>query len=221
MLLIVLLWVTLKIVSPFFHGHHQTAAVAPFRRRTLHIAAATGAPSPPRKEKSAKKRVDELLLDRQLAATVADATRLVMSGAVILDDTGEVITSAATKVGVGRALRLRSKRAHEEPYVSRAGRKLKHAIDTYHLGPLLRGAMCIDLGASTGGFTDVLLHHANAKKVYAVDVGVSLLDWKIRSDPRVVVVEKQNARYMNATVLAPDDVALRGALSPLNTKCSL
>jgi len=194
-------------------------AVTAYRRTTQkHLAASSHHPTsppptpPPPPRKGAKRRVDELLLERQLVATAAEANKLVMSGTVILDDTGEVVASAATKVDEGRALRLRSKKAHEEPYVSRAGRKLAHAIDTYNLTPALAGAVCIDLGSSTGGFTDVLLHHANVKKVYAVDVGVSLLDWKIRSDPRVVVVEKQNARYMNATVLAPEDVGRVGAV---------
>jgi 23S rRNA (cytidine1920-2'-O)/16S rRNA (cytidine1409-2'-O)-methyltransferase len=79
------------------------------------------------------------------------------------------------------------------PYVSRGGLKLDAALAAFHIDPT--GAVCLDIGASTGGFTDCLLQHG-AARVYAIDVGHSQLDWKIRSDPRVVVHEKLNARYL-------------------------
>jgi 23S rRNA (cytidine1920-2'-O)/16S rRNA (cytidine1409-2'-O)-methyltransferase len=122
---------------------------------------------------------------------------LLLAGCVILEN-GEVVASPALKVDETRALRIRQRKS--EPYVSRAGRKLAGAVEMFDLSHHIIGSTCIDIGCSTGGFTDVLLHN-NCSKVYAVDVGVSLLDWKIRSDPRVVVLEKQNARYVNATVI--------------------
>jgi 23S rRNA (cytidine1920-2'-O)/16S rRNA (cytidine1409-2'-O)-methyltransferase len=89
--------------------------------------------------------------------------------------------------------------------VSRAGQKLYGAIEEYDsVAKAISGAVCVDIGASTGGFTDCLLQHG-AEKVYAVDVGQSLLDWKIRSDSRVVVVEKCNARYLNSTLIPRDE----------------
>ena len=89
-------------------------------------------------------------------------------------------------------------RGQDHPWVSRGGVKLAHAIDHFGLSPA--GRVCLDVGASTGGFTDVLLQHG-AARVYAVDVGHGQLDWRLRNDPRVVVLERVNARYLEATQL--------------------
>jgi 23S rRNA (cytidine1920-2'-O)/16S rRNA (cytidine1409-2'-O)-methyltransferase len=89
-------------------------------------------------------------------------------------------------------------RGQDHPWVSRGGLKLAHALAHFGLNP--EGRVCLDLGASTGGFTDVLLQHG-AAKVYAVDVGHGQLAWKLRQDPRVVVLEKTNARYLDASAI--------------------
>lgn len=121
---------------------------------------------------------------------------------------GEVLSSCAAKLKLADAgmIRLKQSKADFEPFVSRAGRKLQHAVDNFPV--LLHGiqnGVCIDVGASTGGFCDVLLK-SNCSIVFAVDVGQSLLDWKIRSDPRVVVLENTNARYLNSSHIASSDV---------------
>ena len=108
------------------------------------------------------------------------------------------MTSSAMKIKTDREIRLKLRK--NEPYVSRAGRKLAHAINTFNLTQYVENQVCIDIGCSTGGFSDVLIQN-NCSLVYAVDVGVSLLDWKIRNHPKVVVVEKQNARYLNESVI--------------------
>jgi 23S rRNA (cytidine1920-2'-O)/16S rRNA (cytidine1409-2'-O)-methyltransferase len=144
-----------------------------------------------------KQRIDDILIARGLAADGVDAKALVMSGSVILEN-GDVVSSIALKVEESREIRIRQRK--NDPYVSRAGRKLAAAVEHFNLASSISGSVCIDIGCSTGGFSDVLLSN-NCTTVYAVDVGVSLLDWKIRSDPRVVVVEKQNARHVNETVI--------------------
>ena len=93
-------------------------------------------------------------------------------------------------------------RGQDHPWVSRGGLKLEHALKEFSLSP--EGRICLDIGASTGGFTDVLLMHG-AAKVHAVDVGHGQLAWKLRSDPRVVVHEKTNARYLTAEII-PDSI---------------
>lgn len=163
----------------------------------------TNIASPPKSKNSKKRRVDELLIERQLVADKREADQLAMSGSLVLEDNGEVIHSSSMKIDASRQIRLRLRR-NNEPYVSRAGRKLAHAVEEFGLRKDIDGQVCIDLGSSTGGFCDVLLQN-NCKRVYAVDVGVSLLDWKIRNDPRVALLEKQNARYLNATTLLHGD----------------
>lgn len=144
-----------------------------------------------------KQRIDEIMVSRSLVQDISEAKALVMSGSVLLED-GEIVTSSAMKIKSDREIRLKVRR--NEPYVSRAGRKLAHAISTFNLTPDVEKSICIDIGCSTGGFSDVLLQN-NCSLVYAVDVGVSLLDWKIRSHEKVVVIEKQNARYLNSSVI--------------------
>lgn len=138
-------------------------------------------------------RLDQLLVERGLFASREQARRAVMAGAIEVD--GRRIDKPGTKTKAAASLRLISK---PEPYVSRAGRKLEGALDALvPLFPALDPAakVCLDVGASTGGFTDLLLGRG-ARRVYAVDVGYGQLDQKLRQDPRVVVMERVNARYL-------------------------
>lgn len=123
-----------------------------------------------------------------------------MAGVVTVD--GRRVDKAGTAVPATADVAIT---APGEPYVSRAGRKLRAALDHFAIDP--RDCVCMDVGASTGGFTDCLLQ-AGARRIYAVDVGYGQLDQRLREDPRVVVMERQNARY-----LAPD--ALAGELCDL------
>ena len=159
----------------------------------------------PSQQSRKKQRIDEIMVSRSLAQDIGEAKALVMSGSVLLEN-GEIVTSSAMKIKVDREIRLKLRK--NEPYVSRAGRKLAHAISSFNLSPFVENSICIDIGCSTGGFSDVLLQN-NCSLVYAVDVGVSLLDWKIRNHPKVVVVEKQNARYLNSSViLHPGEIGI-------------
>lgn len=137
---------------------------------------------------SAKKRLDVLLVEQGLAQTRQKAQACIMSGLVFVD--GQRADKAGAPVAEDAALELRGKAL---PYVSRGGLKLEKAVAAFELS--LSGLVCADIGASTGGFTDCMLQNG-AKKVYAVDVGYGQLDWKLRSDPRVVCLERTNARYL-------------------------
>ena len=132
-----------------------------------------------------------LLVARGLAPSRERARALVMAGAVFsgesrLDKPGRQLDEDAP-LGV---------RGSDHPWVSRGGVKLAHALETFDLSP--RGLVCLDIGASTGGFTDVLLANG-ATRVYAVDVGRAQLAWRLRNDSRVVVLEGANARYLDRT----------------------
>jgi 23S rRNA (cytidine1920-2'-O)/16S rRNA (cytidine1409-2'-O)-methyltransferase len=146
-----------------------------------------------------KTRTDQLLVDRGLAESRAKAQALILAGLVF---SGERKIDKAGQALAGDApLEVRGK-AH--PWVSRGGVKLAHALE--HFGWDVRGAVALDVGASTGGFTDVLLQ-MGAARVFAVDVGTNQLAWKLRQDPRVVVHEKTNARYLtDAVVTEPVDL---------------
>ncbi len=133
-------------------------------------------------------RIDQLLVERGLAESREKAQAMVLAGEVLADD--QKITKAGRKVVPGAEIRLLGERPK---YVSRAGRKLEAALDRFSIN--VKGGMCLDVGSSTGGFTDCLLQHG-AGKVYAVDVGANQLHWKLRRDPRVVVHERVNARYL-------------------------
>ncbi len=138
----------------------------------------------------AKKRVDQILADRGLVESRARAQALVMAGLVFsgerrLDKPGLLVAEDV-------AIELRGQ---DHPWVSRGGLKLAKAIESFHIDP--QGLVALDIGASTGGFTDVLLTHG-AAKVYAVDVGQGQLAWKLRQNPRVVVRERTNARHLTA-----------------------
>ena len=140
--------------------------------------------------KAPKIRLDQALVERGLAESRAKAQAAIMAGLVFSGD--KRLDKPGQSVAADLALELRGK---PHPWVSRGGIKLKHAIDYFGLDAA--GRICIDVGASTGGFTDVLLQHG-AAKVYAVDVGEGQLDWRLRNDPRVAVLEKTNARHLTA-----------------------
>jgi 23S rRNA (cytidine1920-2'-O)/16S rRNA (cytidine1409-2'-O)-methyltransferase len=137
---------------------------------------------------SERQRLDTLVHQRGLAPSRAQAQALILAGAITVD--GRRITQAGTQVSTTASL------ACLQPanrYVSRGGEKLAAALDAFHLD--IRDRICLDIGASTGGFTDCLLQ-AGARRVYAVDVGYGQLDWRLRNDDRVVVYERTNARYL-------------------------
>ena len=140
-----------------------------------------------------KKRIDVLLVERGLAVSRGRAQSLIMANQVLVDDTP--VIKAGDLVAEDSVIRLRGE---DIPFVSRGGLKLAAAIDSFQVS--VKGRVALDIGASTGGFTDVLLQ-AGASRVFAVDVGHSQLDWKIRKDPRVIVHEKVNARTMEYSLI--------------------
>lgn len=131
-------------------------------------------------------RLDALVVARGLAADLARATAEIRAGNVLVDEV--VADKPGHRVAEGASVRLRRPPA---AYVSRGGGKLAAALDNFSIG--VEGRVCADLGASTGGFTDCLLQRG-AEKVYAVDVGYGQLDWRLRTDARVVVMERTNVR---------------------------
>jgi 23S rRNA (cytidine1920-2'-O)/16S rRNA (cytidine1409-2'-O)-methyltransferase len=137
-----------------------------------------------------KKRVDQLVVERGLAESRTKAQALIMAGVVFSGE--KKIDKAGTQMAEDAPLEVRGK---PHPWVSRGGLKLMQAIEEFSLE--VAGRCVIDVGASTGGFTDVCLHFG-AAKVYAVDVGHGQLAWKLRGDERVVVLEKTNARYLTS-----------------------
>lgn len=149
--------------------------------------------------KPGKTRIDQLLVDRGLAESRAKAQALVMAGLIVVGD--KRVDKPGQQVAADVQITLKGK---DHPWVSRGGLKLAKGLDEFHIDP--SGLTCLDLGASTGGFTDVLLTRG-AAKVYAVDVGHGQLDWKLRGDPRVVVLEKTNARHLGADQV-PDPIDL-------------
>ncbi|HET6478078.1 MAG TPA: TlyA family RNA methyltransferase [Dehalococcoidales bacterium] len=134
----------------------------------------------------AKKRIDTLLVERGLAESRARAQALLMAGEVTVG--GNTVTKAGTLVSEDVEIAVKE----PLPYVSRGGTKLAHALDAFQFD--VTGMVAADIGASTGGFTDCLLQRG-AKKVYAIDVGYGQLDYRLRQDKRVVVMERVNARY--------------------------
>lgn len=146
-----------------------------------------------------KKRLDQLLVDRGHAESRTRAQALIMAGAVYtehkrLDKPGQQVAEDLTII-------VKSK---DHPWVSRGGLKLVKGLDAFGIEP--EGRVCLDIGASTGGFTDVLLTRG-AAKVYAVDVGHGQLAWKLRQDERVVVMEKTNARHLTRDLI-PEPIDL-------------
>lgn len=137
-----------------------------------------------------KRRLDQLLVDRGLVESRTRAQALVMAGKVFSGE--RKMEKAGQQVAEDIALEVRGQ---DHPWVSRGGLKLAHALEHFAIDPA--GAVAIDVGASTGGFTDVLIQ-GGASKVYAVDVGHGQLAWKLRNDDRVIVLEKTNARHLTA-----------------------
>ncbi|MBI1898901.1 MAG: TlyA family RNA methyltransferase [Acidobacteria bacterium] len=142
--------------------------------------------------KPAKKRIDQLLVERGLAESRQKAQALILAGQVFVAD--QKVEKAGQPVPTDAQIRV----AGRPLYVSRGGPKLAAALDHFGIGP--GGRVCLDIGASTGGFTDCLLQRG-AARVYAVDVGAGQLDWRLRTDPRVRLIEHCNARY-----LRPEDI---------------
>jgi 23S rRNA (cytidine1920-2'-O)/16S rRNA (cytidine1409-2'-O)-methyltransferase len=140
-----------------------------------------------------KERIDVLLVERGLAESRAKAQALVLAGEVVADD--QRVDKPGTRINVEAELRLKGEGLK---FVSRGGLKLEAALDAFKLD--VRDALCADIGASTGGFTDCLLQRG-AKKVWAIDVGKAQLHEKLRQDPRVVSMEGVNARALSAAEL--------------------
>ncbi|WP_090561051.1 TlyA family RNA methyltransferase [Belnapia rosea] len=141
----------------------------------------------------AKERADQALVDRGLAESRTRAQALILAGKVFSGE--QRVEKAGQFLAPGTPLEVRGQ---DHPWVSRGGVKLDHAIRHFGLSP--KGKVALDVGASTGGFTHVLLHHG-AARVFAVDVGHGQLAWTLRNDPRVTVMERVNARYLEATQL--------------------
>ncbi len=154
---------------------------------------------------TAKIRLDQLLVERGLAASRDRASRLILAGQVLVDD--RVVDKAGTKIPTDAAVRTKVK---DHPYVGRGGLKLEGALLDFDLDP--QGLRCLDVGSSTGGFTDCLLQHG-ADHVVAVDVGTNQLAWKLRSHPQVTSLEQTDIRALSTEALdvlggAPDLVVI-------------
>ncbi len=135
----------------------------------------------------ARQRLDQLMVDRSLAPTREKAKALILARQVLVN--GQPAGKPGHEIDPASLIEV----LRPLPYVSRAGAKLEAALDHFHISPA--GRVCLDIGSSTGGFTDCLLQRG-AKLVYAIDTGTGQLDWKLRNDPRVVVRERTNARYL-------------------------
>jgi 23S rRNA (cytidine1920-2'-O)/16S rRNA (cytidine1409-2'-O)-methyltransferase len=150
-------------------------------------------------EKPRKLRIDQILVDRGLAESRERAKALLIAGSVTVN--GQRIDKPGQNVAADARVEVAAKLR----YVSRGGLKLERALD--HFGVDVAGKTCVDVGSSTGGFTDCLLQRG-AARVYAVDVGHGQLDWKLRNDPRVILREGVNARY-----LKPEDIGEPASLA--------
>jgi 23S rRNA (cytidine1920-2'-O)/16S rRNA (cytidine1409-2'-O)-methyltransferase len=150
---------------------------------------------------TAKNRLDKLMVERGLAPSREKAQALIMAGQVVVGD--HTVDKSGHQVSLDADIRIKGEVL---PYVSRGGLKLKKALD--HFGVDVSGLLAIDVGASTGGFTDCLLQ-GGVSKVFAVDVGHGQLAWKLQQDPRVVNIEKTNIRYLTPEQLgASPDLAV-------------
>jgi 23S rRNA (cytidine1920-2'-O)/16S rRNA (cytidine1409-2'-O)-methyltransferase len=148
--------------------------------------------------KPKKIRLDQFLVEEGYFPSREQAQRAILAHEVKIGD--QIVSKPAVMVQAGAAVSLQAR----APYVSRGGIKLEGALDHFGISP--EGLTALDLGASTGGFTDCLLQRG-ARRVYAVDVGQGQLAWKIRNDSRVVVIEKQNARYLGRDQI-PEEIDL-------------
>jgi 23S rRNA (cytidine1920-2'-O)/16S rRNA (cytidine1409-2'-O)-methyltransferase len=149
------------------------------------------------KASASRDRLDRVLVERGLAASREQAARLILAGTVRVD--GLCVDKQGKLVPLDAEIVVS---VPEEAYVSRGGIKLAAALDAFHVDP--RDLIAMDVGASTGGFTDCLLQRG-ARKVYAVDVGYGQLDWRLRQDARVIIIDRTNIRYL-APSLVPDPI---------------
>src|SRR6202790_2159252 len=145
-----------------------------------------------------RRRLDLLLVDRGLVESREKGQALMLAGEVLVN--GQKVDKPGHAVALGSQIEL----AAQPRYVGRGGLKLEAALD--HFGIQAAGKVCLDIGSSTGGFTDCLLQRG-AARVYAIDVGTGQLDWKLRNDPRVIVQEQVNARYITQSEV-PEPIAL-------------
>jgi 23S rRNA (cytidine1920-2'-O)/16S rRNA (cytidine1409-2'-O)-methyltransferase len=162
--------------------------------------------------KGSRQRLDALLVERGLAESRGRAQGLILSGSVRVGD--RVVTKAGSRISAEEPLSV----ARNERFVSRAGEKLDAAIDQF--GVRVEGRSCLDAGASTGGFTDVLLQRG-AERVLAVDVGYGQFDWSLRNDPRVTVMERTNVRRLTGEDLPFDPDLLVADLSFISLAVAL
>jgi len=140
-----------------------------------------------------KQRLDQLLVERELAESRARAQALILAGLVVVGD--QRVDKPGKQVDCDAPIRIKE---NGLKFVSRGGLKLEHALQTFAIDPA--GKICLDIGASTGGFTDCLLQQG-AAKVYAVDVGYGQLAWSLRQNKQVVVLERQNFRHLNPKLI--------------------
>jgi 23S rRNA (cytidine1920-2'-O)/16S rRNA (cytidine1409-2'-O)-methyltransferase len=164
--------------------HQPAADTAMARKRAV---------SKVRKSSSGRERLDTVMVSRGLAQSREQASRLIMAGVVLVD--GARIDKQAALVPQDAEIVV----AEPLPFVSRAGGKLASALDAFGIDPA--GLVAMDVGASTGGFTDCLLQRG-ARRIYAVDVGYGQLDWRLRQDPRVVVMDRCNIRHLEPSTIA-------------------
>lgn len=144
------------------------------------------------KAPSGKERLDRLLVSHGFASSREVAARTILAGGVLVD--GAVVDKPAKLVLPDALIEIKQ----AAPFVSRSGEKLAAALDTFSIDP--HGLIALDVGSSTGGFTDCLLQRG-AKRIYAVDIGYGLLDWKLRQDSRVVLLERTNIRYLDRSLI--------------------
>lgn len=146
----------------------------------------------------AKLRLDTLLVNLNLCSSRQQAQRLIQAGEVVVNQ--QVIDKVGTEVDTTALIAIKAR----SPFVSRGGEKLAHALQVFAIS--VSDRICLDGGISTGGFTDCLLQ-AGAKRVYGIDVGYGQVDWRLRNDPRVVLKERTNLRYLSPQQLYADGVA--------------
>lgn len=147
--------------------------------------------------KPSRKRIDQLLVERGEAESRTRAQALIMAGLVFAGPPGKLsrVDKSGQQVADNWAIEVRGR---DHPWVGRGGVKLAHAIEHFRLDPT--GAVAMDIGSSTGGFTEVLLHYG-AEHVFAVDVGTNQLAWKLRQDDRITVLEQTNARALTPNII--------------------
>lgn len=143
-----------------------------------------------------KERIDKILVERGIVTSRERARALIMGGKVLVN--GQLVDKAGLRIRIDSEIKLCGQ---NNKYVSRGGLKLESALKAFRVNP--KDKIVLDVGASTGGFTDCILQHG-AQKVYAVDVGYGQLSWKLRNDPRVVNLERRNVRYLKKEEIGED-----------------